>query len=392
MSCMMLILVPAASVNIGALTDVNQITNLSFENHTGKAEEVFNFPVDQVLHQPQAIVNNTNLFIEWLYWTGSLKDLETEDLYGIQYTLFQMNIQPGLIGYSNHVAVSNVYNSEHPSYGYSTLPDQANITNGTDNNMGTYWRYSDNQTTLTYWKDLDNWNIVTQGNVSKGSGNEQNISINLTIANDKADYYLQTPNGINDQGACLGIGSEDMAGKSYYYSHPAMNTTGVLTIDGRKINVSGDSWFDHQWGGFGKCFPAWDWFSLRLDNSSYVMLYNLKDQFSNDILSQRRLTYMDSEGNVAWWHGENAYNFTAVRWWKSDQRGTRYPLDWILATPVGKFALEPYFDEQAMDVAGSPIKYWEGIVRVRAGDLNGEQIGKGYMELTGYVPLVQSMN
>ncbi len=218
MSCMMLILVPAASVNIGALTDVNQINNLSFENHTSKAEEVFNFPVDQVLHQPQAIVNNTSLFIEWLYWTGSLKDLETGDLYGIQYTLFQMNILPGLIGYSNHVAVSNVYNSEHPSYGYSTLPDQANITNGTDNNMGTYWRYSDNQTTLTYWKDLDTWNIVTQGNVSKGSGNEQNISINLTLANDKADYYLQTPTGINDQGVCLGIGSEDMAGKSYYYS------------------------------------------------------------------------------------------------------------------------------------------------------------------------------
>ena len=59
---------------------------------------------------------------------------------------------------------------------------------------------------------------------------------------------------------------------------------------------------------------------------------------------------------------------------------------------MGKFALEPYFDEQAMDVTGSPIKYWEGIVRVRAGDLNGEQIGKGYMELTGYVPMVPSMN
>jgi predicted secreted hydrolase len=327
------------------------------------------------------------LFVEWLYWTGALKDAETGDLYGVQYTLFQMNIQPGLIGYVNHVAISDVYNSEHPFYGYSTLPDQGNISKGIDHNKRVFWRYRDNQTTLTYWKDLDAWNIITQGNVSKDGGHEQNISLNLTMINDKAGYYLQTPTGINEQGTCLGIGSEDMAGRSYYYSHPAMNTTGTLTIDGRKINVSGNSWFDHQWGGFGKCYPAWDWFSLRLDNGSFVMLYNLKDPFMNDITGQRGLTYIDPEGNVTWWHGKNAANMTATRWWISDPLGAKYPLEWIIDTPAGRFALEPYFDQQTMDVPGSPIKYWEGIMRVRSLDHCGRQIGTGYLEMTGYTPI-----
>jgi predicted secreted hydrolase len=166
-----------------------------------------------------------------------------------------------------------------------------------------------------------------------------------------------------------------------------MSTTGTLSLDGRVINVSGDSWFDHQWGGFGKCYPAWDWFSIRFDNGSFVMLYNLRDLFSNDILSQRILTYIDPQGNVKWWHGEKAANLTATRWWKSCSTDARYPLDWILDTPAGKYALEPYFDEQGMNVAGSPIKYWEGIMRVRAGDLSGKQIGTGYLELTGYAPI-----
>jgi predicted secreted hydrolase len=291
-----------------------------------------------------------------------------------------------LIGYVNHAAISDVRNSQHPRYRYITLPDQANITTGIDTNIGAYWRYQDAQTTLTYWNDSDTWNIVTLRNVSSDGGHGQNISLDLTLVNDNAGYYLHRPDGIGDQGACQNSDSEPLAGKSYYYSHPSMNTTGTLTIDGRKINVQGDSWFDHQWGGFGKCYPAWDWFSLRLDDGSFVMLYNLKDTLLNDIKDQRGLTYIDPQGNVTWWYGEDAANLTAIRWWKSDLFGFRYPLDWVIDTPVGRYALQPYFDEQTMNVAEGEVKYWEGIMRVREGDSSGEQIGIGYMELAGYAP------
>ena len=209
----LLLLMPAASSDTIASEEADNATNLSAEYSSGKAEEVFDFPKDHVLHRPQEVVKNTKLFAEWLYWTGILHDVETGKPYGIQYTLFQMDLQPGLMAFINHVAISDVYNSQHPLYGYSIFPDQANITSGTDGNKGAYWRYEDNQTNLTYWSDLDSWKIITRGSASVGDGKSQTISMNLTIANDKADYYLQSPTGITEQGTCLSIGSDAMAGQ-----------------------------------------------------------------------------------------------------------------------------------------------------------------------------------
>jgi predicted secreted hydrolase len=358
----------------------------------GNAGSVFHFPADHLMHQPQSVVEDPALFLEWLYWTGTLKDIKTGELLGFQYTLFQQNLKTGLIGYVNHAAISDVYNSQHPRYRYATLPDQAHITNGTDSIKGDYWRYQDLQTNLTYWMDQDAWSILTSGNVSNDGGHGKNMSLNLTLVNDKLGYYLHRPGGVSAMGACEKIDVENMTGMTYYYSHPAMNTTGTVTIDGREIRVGGDSWFDHQWGGFGRCLPAWDWFSMRLDNGSYVMLYNLKDPFLNDLPSMRGLTYIDSRGNATGWTGEDAANLKATRWWTSDLFGFRYPLEWVINTPVGRFALEPYFDEQTMNVAKGEVKYWEGIVRVRETDHSGKQIGTGYMELAGYAPISSQMN
>ena len=78
---------------------------------------------------------------------------------------------------------------------------------------------------------------------------------------------------------------------------------------------------------------------------------------------------------------------TATRWWNSDPLGVKYPLEWIIETPVGRLGLEPYFDQQSMDIPGNPIKYWEGIMRVRSPDHSGRQITIGYLEMTGYAPI-----
>ena len=171
-----------------------------------------------------------------------------------------------------------------------------------------------------------------------------------------------------------------------------MTTSGTITIGRLTINVTGDSWFDHQWGGFGNCLPGWDWFSLRLDDGSYVMLFNLKDPSLQDMPGMRGLTYIDSQGKATWWQGEDAANLTASRWWTSDLFGFSYPLEWVISTPVGRFALEPYFDEETMNVAKGEVKYWEGIMRVRENDHRGRQIGIGYMELAGYAPMSSQMN
>ena len=89
---------------------------------------------------------------------------------------------------------------------------------------------------------------------------------------------------------------------------------------------------------------------------------------------------------MQWWLGPEAGTLTPVRWWRSDRYGLRYPVDWIIDTPAGRYAVAPYFDEQTMPTPTemNPINYWEGIVRVREGSQAGPQVGVGYMELANY--------
>ncbi len=385
-SCLMIMLV-APTMAQSPTAALGNISLPSADPAAARADLVYDFPADHLLHAPQSIVKEPEHFLEWLYWTGALTDAKTGELLGFQYTLFQQNLRPGLIGYINHAAISDVANSQHPRYQYATLPEEAEITNGTDSTRGDFWRYQDAQTTLTYWMDLDAWNIKTSGNVSDDGGHGQNISLNLTLVNDDLGYYLHHPGGVNVAGFCEKVDRENMTGMTRYYTHPSMNTTGTVNIDGREIQVSGESWFDHQWGGFGRCYPDWDWFSLRLDDGRYLMLYAIKDPMGQEILDLRGLTYIDSEGNASWRTGEDSFNMTVTRWWTSDIFGLSYPLDWKLSTPVGDFAIEPYFDEQTMNVAEEESNYWEGIMRVREANLSGEQIGVGYMELARYAPI-----
>ena len=385
-ACLMITLI-APTMAQSSTPASESISSPAADPAVARADSVFDFPADHLLHSQQSIVKDPEHFMEWLYWTGALRDSETGDLLGFQYTLFQHTLEPGLIGYVNHAALSDVANSQHPRYQYATHPDQAQISNGTDSIKGDFWRYQDNKTTLTYWMDQDSWSIITSGNVSDDRGHGKNISLNLTLVNDDLDYYLHHPGGLNVAGLCEKVDPENMTGITRYYTHPSMNTTGTVKIDGRQIEVTGESWFDHQWGGFGRCYPAWDWFSLRLDDGRYLMLYAIKDPMGQELVDMRGLTYIDQKGNATWWTGSNAFNMTATRWWTSDLFGFSYPLDWTLSTPVGDFALEPYFDEQTMNVGEGESKYWEGIMRIREGDLSGKQIGVGYNELAGYAPI-----
>lgn len=382
---LMIVLVFPAMAQSPAIA-LGDIPSPSADPTAAKADLVYDFPADHLLHTPQSIVKDPVHFMEWLYWTGALRDVQTGELLGFQYTLFQQNLEPGSISYVNHVAISDVANSWHPRYQYATSWEGAEISNGTDGIKGDFWRYQDAQTTLTYWMEQDAWSIITKGDLSDDKGQGHDISLNLTLFNDHQGYYLHHPGGVNVAGLCEKVEPENMTGMTYYYSHPSMNTSGTVSIDGYEIEVRGESWFDHQWGGFGRCYPAWDWFSLRLDDGSYLVLYAIKDPMGQELVDLRGLTYIDAEGNASWRAGGDSFDMAATRWWTSGS-GFSYPLDWAFSTPVGDLAIEPYFDEQTMNVGVEGSEYWEGMMRVRKANLSGEQIGIGYMELAGYAPL-----
>ena len=74
--------------------------------------------------------------------------------------------------------------------------------------------------------------------------------------------------------------------------------------------------------------------------------------------------------------------FSARRRWHSTRSGVDYPVEWNLQAGGRTFSLTPLMDDQENDTRlSSGAIYWEGAVRVHE---NGNQIGRGYLELTGY--------
>ncbi len=79
----------------------------------------------------------------------------------------------------------------------------------------------------------------------------------------------------------------------FYYFIPRLNCRGKITIHNQSIDVYGQSWYDHAFGGFIKynlnpakksldepidC--AWYWFSIQLDNQydlTFIYLFDLID-------------------------------------------------------------------------------------------------------------------
>ena len=69
-------------------------------------------------------------------------------------------------------------------------------------------------------------------------------------------------------GGGSGLIRQSLAGFSRYYSATRMRAAGFLRIHGKRLALSGQSWFDHQWGSYRNDPRAfnWDWFSCRFDD------------------------------------------------------------------------------------------------------------------------------
>jgi len=89
--------------------------------------------------------------------------------------------------------------------------------------------------------------------------------LHLTLTPRQA-YVLNGHDGIIQQGT---------GGPSAYYSDPRLGARGTLEIGGTLYHVTGQGWFDHQWGNFGSHLGAlkWNWFACQFDDGADLMLY-----------------------------------------------------------------------------------------------------------------------
>ena len=80
---------------------------------------------------------------------------------------------------------------------------------------------------------------------------------------------------VDDQDGWVDFGP---AGGSYYYSRTRMPASGSVVLDGERLAVTGEAWFDHQWGDFITVGGGgWDWFAVNLDDGTDVTLSLVRD-------------------------------------------------------------------------------------------------------------------
>jgi predicted secreted hydrolase len=179
------------------------------------------------------------------------------------------------------------------------------------------------------------------------------------------------------------------AGGSYYYSRTRMPASGTVTLAGTALRVTGEAWFDHQWGDFISVGGGgWDWFAVNLDDGTDVTLSLVRAAdgtyplvYGTLVRADRRVVHLQ----------RSDFAVSATGQWTSAATGATYPAGWRITLPAEDLTvvLRPTVAAQELDTRSTTgVTYWEGSQRVAVirGARARSNAGEAYVELTGYAP------
>ncbi|MEO5704747.1 MAG: carotenoid 1,2-hydratase [Candidatus Limnocylindrales bacterium] len=182
------------------------------------------------------------------------------------------------------------------------------------------------------------------------------------------------------------------AGSSYYYSRTRMAATGVVQLEGERLEVDGIAWFDHQWGDFVSVGGGgWDWFAINLDDGTDITLSVVLDEHMNTVFQYG--TIVRPSGEVEHLGMEDFGIADGFGFWDSPTSGRSYPVSKTLLIGDLVIILRPSINDQELDTrATTGVIYWEGsqtVALLRMDQATGEAIplpggGKAYLEVTRY--------
>lgn len=323
----------------------------------------FDFPRDHGAHK--------DVQTEWWYFTGNL-ETESGRRFGYQFTFFRVGVMPGEVGpdepsltprhlLAGHFAIADIQTQEFHfaermrrlGAGYA----QASI--------------EDMHVWLGDWElqRLDNDVMrITAADVAEG------IEIDFTLMPSKP-LVFQEDDGYSKKG-------DEQGNASAYISWTRIATRGELAINGEMFEVSGDSWFDHEWGSsqLGEGVEGWDWFGLHLDDGRDLMIYGLRKN-DGSLIAQSGGTLVELDG-TAFALTRDDFTMEYLSHWESPHTGAVYPAKFRIEIPRFDidFVSTPLLpDSEVLGTESLGVVYWEGPV-----DLSGGVTGRGYMELSGY--------
>ncbi|MGG7054514.1 lipocalin-like domain-containing protein [Nitrosomonas sp. ANs5] len=321
----------------------------------------------RVLQFPQDFGAHPDFRIEWWYVTGWLETEEGHPL-GFQVTFFRTATYADTDNPSRfsprqlivaHVALSD------PAAG-KLLHDQKIRREGFDL---VYARTGDTDIRL------DDWVFMREtGGSYRAQIEARDLRLQLTLAPTQP-LMLQGDQGYSRRGPEPGQAS-------YYYSAPHLSVTGTIHRNGKAENVTGTAWLDHEWSHelIGPGAVGWDWAGANLDDGSALVVFQIRNRTGGVFWAYAALR--DASGRMSVYAPEEI-RFYPERRWRSARTQATYPVATRIRTGAIEWQLIPLMDDQELDARASIGEvYWEGAVTIAR---DGEAIGRGYLEMTGYL-------
>ncbi len=345
--------------------------------------------VKRPLQFPRDLGSHPDTAIEWWYVTGELQ--AKERLFGFQLTFFRSRVpstQAMRSGFAAkqlffaHTAVTDVA-------GQRLLHDQRIARSSGDSSIDLA-QASEADTDVR----LRDWLLVRQGSRYQAKASGEAFAFTLDLQ-ETQPLLLQGDQGLSRKGP---LASQ----ASFYYSLPQLRVSGQLTLAGQPMQVTGRAWLDHEWSQ--SIMPpqavGWDWIGMNLTDGGALTAFRLRDKTGDTVWAGGSWRPAGSAQPVVL--TPDQVIFRPERFWKSQSSGATYPVQWslLILGPPGTsgtqalaaapltLTVRALIDDQELDSSRSTgAIYWEGLSDLL--NAQGQPVGRGYLEMTGYVKPLQ---
>jgi predicted secreted hydrolase len=302
---------------------------------------------------------------EWWYITGWVRDESGSD-FGIQITFFRN--RPGVAEMSKSAFAPRELLFAHAAVAdsrHKRLRHDQRARRATPPLVGA----SDATTDVR----VDDWSLRLDGDVYRANVVGRDFAMALSFRPTQP-ILLQGDGGFSRKGP-------DAAQASFYYTQPQLAVTGNLDTNARMRPVAGRAWLDHEWSSevLARDAEGWDWIGINLDDGGALMAFRIRGKGGATLWAGG--TLRDATGARRTFSPQDI-EFKPGRRWRSARTGVEYPTSFALRAGSLDLAIEPLMDDQELDSRASVgTVYWEGAVRALS---DGRELGRGYLELTGY--------
>lgn len=301
------------------------------------------FPQDEQKH---------NHIIEWWYFNGNLKTKKGEEFFFMN-CLFSAKTKKINIPFIKNFPIANLFFSHYLLSGKNESDQTINPLCLTDKN---------NFQKPLLWINYDNECLINE--IKPFEYHVVNNFIDLNLKS------VKKPLLVNKKGF-LDLGMKT----TYYYSLTRLETSGMIKVKNKWVEVTGLSWMDHQWAQTPLTSDdEWKWFSLQLENGLDIVCF----VYGNKIKTYHA-SMIDEKGKTS--STSNVSIKTIGTKYISQKTKESYELEYAIEIPEYKISLNVSPIKNSQEMIFGTINYWEGGINIK-GTINDKKIlGKGFMEL-----------